>query len=134
MLSVLPELYTFELLGIFLLRVTLGLIFMYFVYSKITKQKNEKVALFTALHLRPPVVFFWIIVLIEFVGGIFLLLGLLVQPTVIILAVIILITLATKILSPKLLSNGAEFYFLLFITLISLLFLGPGFWAIDLPL
>lgn len=134
MLSVFPDLFTYELLGVFLIRITLGLIFIYFAYCKIWKQKDEKVALFATIGFRPPLIFFWLITIIEFVGGVLLLIGLFVQPTAAILSILMLGTLIIKLVSPNLFLNGAEFYLLLFISLVSLLFLAPGFLAIDIPL
>ena len=77
---------------------------------------------------------FWVVSVIEIIGGIFLVLGLFTQLTALALLFIIIAATYIKIRKPELLDNTLEFYILAIAVLVSLVFLGPGFWAIDLPL
>ena len=133
-LSIFPDLLTFWLVAPFLLRITAGFIFIYFGYTKIWKEKERRVSFFNKIGLGGGMVSFWIVSLAELVGGIFLVLGFFTQATAMILFFIILGAIYTKIRQPKLLDNSLEFFVLLLSVLLSLLFLGAGFWAIDLPL
>ncbi len=129
-----PDLLTFWLIAPFLLRITAGFIFIYFGYTKIWKERERRVSFFNKIGFGNGSIFFWIISLAELIGGILLVLGVFTQATAIMLSFIILGAIYTKIRQPDLLDNSLEFFILLFAVLLSLLFLGAGFWAIDLPL
>ncbi len=133
-LSMFPDLLTFWLIAPFLLRITAGFIFIYFGYTKIWKERERRVSFFNKIGFGNGSIFFWIISLAELIGGILLVLGVFTQATAIMLSFIILGAIYTKIRQPDLLDNSLEFFILLFAVLLSLLFLGAGFWAIDLPL
>ncbi len=125
---------TFGLLAPFILRVVIGLIFIYFGVSKIWLEKERRVKFFKKIGFGAGIVFFWIISVLEIIGGVFLMLGLFTQPTSLVLMLIIIGAIYTKIRHPHLLDNTVEFYLLVLAVLLSLLVLGPGFWGIDLPL
>ncbi|HEC30699.1 MAG TPA: DoxX family protein [Candidatus Yonathbacteria bacterium] len=133
-LSIFPDMLTFGLLAPFILRVVIGLIFIYFGVSKIWLEKERRVKFFKKIGFGAGIVFFWIISVLEIIGGVFLMLGLFTQPTSLVLMLIIIGAIYTKIRHPHLLDNTVEFYFLVLAVLLSLLVLGPGFWGIDLPL
>jgi len=122
MLSIFPDLLTFWLVVPLILRVTAGLIFIYFGVSTIWK-KRERSILAT-----------WVTPAIEIIGGVLLVLGFLTQLAALILLVFVAGTVYAKIRRPNIFDNTLEFYILLLAVLFSLLFLGSGFFAIDLPL
>jgi len=132
MLSIFPDLLTFWLLAPFILRVTIGLIFIYFGVSKIWKEKHRRINFFK--EIGAGLISFWIVSIVEIIGGAFLVLGIFTQPTAIVLLFITLAATYIKTRKPDLLDNSIEFYMLSIAVLLSLVFLGPGFWAIDLPL
>lgn len=134
-LSLFPHLLDYQMLGIFMIRATLGLIFVYFAYEKIFIERRERIEFFEKIKLRPAKVFFWIVALTELAAGIGLTVGLYTQATAIITGT--LMTLATFIKHHRphaLPQNTIEFYIILAITSFALLFLGAGAFAIDLPL
>ena len=135
-LNIFPELLTFYLLAPFLLRVASGAIFVYFGYTKIFRERARRIAFLQKIVFGGGggAAMFWIISLAELIGGALLVAGLYTQFAALALAVITLGALAVKLWKPKLLDNSVEFYVLLLAVLISLLFLGAGFWALDLPL
>ena len=133
-LSMFPDLLTFWLISPFLLRITAGFIFIYFGYTKIWKEKERRVSFFNKIGFGAGTVFFWVVSLVELIGGILLVLGLFTQVTALTLFFIILGATYTKMRQPDLFDNSLEFFILLLAVLLSLLFLGAGFWAMDLPL
>ena len=88
---------------------------------------------FSSIGIRPAK--FWAIVvgLTEFVGGIFLIAGFLVQPVALAFAISMLVAI-WKVKFHKGFSGGWEFDFALLIMALALLFLGPGAYSLDLPL
>jgi len=129
-----PGLLTFWLIAPFLLRITVGFIFIYFGITKIWKERKRRISFFNKIGLGGEVIFFWIISIIELIGGAFLVLGLFTQIISLILLIIIIVAIYVKIKNPSLLDNSLEFFILTLAVLLSLLFLGAGFFAIDLPL
>lgn len=134
MLSVFPDLYTYQLVVPLMLRVILGLLFIYFGYMKLYNHREQKLVFFSRLNLNPPILFLSATALLEIVGGVFLLVGFFLQPSAIALALLMLGTVLVKIFKPSSLPNDIGYYLLLLITTISLVFLGPGFFAFDFPL
>lgn len=133
--SLFPQLLDFQMLGIFALRVTLGLIFIYFWYEKVTHQRAERIEFFEKLGLRPAKVYFSIVSSVEGIAGILLVVGLYVQGVAIVTGVLMLLATLIKWRKPSALPrNTIEFYIILAVVSFSLLFLGPGAFAIDLPL
>jgi len=133
-LSIFPDLLTFWLIAPFVLRITVGFIFIYFGVTKIWKERKRRISFFNKLGLGAGFMFFWIISTIELIGGVFLVLGFFTQIVSLILSIIIIGAIYAKIKNPALLDNSLEFFFLTLAVLFSLLFLGAGFFAIDLPL
>ena len=112
-------LLAYSLIGPFLLRITLGLALVVLSYKKIRSSgtSNEKA--------------FYII---QGIIGILFIIGLFVQVIALIACIIFLIQLMHKAWKRSLFTDGVNYYFLLFMISLSLLFLGPGFFALDLPL
>lgn len=133
--SLFPHLFDYQMLGIFALRVTIGLIFVYFAYEKITRGRREYIEFFEKLKMRPAKVFFWIVVLAEFFAGIALTIGLYTQAFAIMTGVLMTLASFIKHHRPSVLpKNTVEFYVILAVASFALLFLGAGAFAVDLPL
>src|SRR3990172_6382871 len=122
LLTLFPDLLTYSLIAPFILRVSLGLVLIYFSYLKFGKERMEKIAFFDSLGMKPGSFYVNMVGSIEFVGGILLVVG----------ALIMLVATLIKWRRPQSLRNDIEFYILLFVVALSLVFLGAGFWAIDL--
>ena len=114
--------FDFAFIGTFLLRATVGLIFIWDGYKKIKEVKNST----TNDRLS------YLFGIIEIIIGILICIGLFTQ-----LAVIfgVIISLLQIIQNKKTGSHShTAFYILLLISSLSLFFLGPGIFAIDYPL
>lgn len=134
-LSLFPHLLDYQMLGIFMIRATLGLIFIYFAYEKIVHERHVRTEFFEKLKLRPAKAFFWVVTLAELVAGIGLTIGLYTQAAAITTGVLMTLAALIKNHRPTVLpKNTVGFYIILAIASFSLLFLGAGAFAVDLPL
>ena len=134
-LSLFPSLLDFQMLGVFALLVTLGLISVYFWYEKVTHQRAERINFYEKLGLRPSKVYFWTVSSVEGIAGALLVVGLYTQGAVLVTGALMLVATFIKWRKPSALPrNTIEFYIILAVASFALLFLGPGAFAIDLPL
>lgn len=124
-------------LGQMILRIVLGLIFVAHGGAKLFGGVGGTVAFFGSLGIPLPFLAAWMITLLEFVGGMFLIVGLFVLPTAILLAVhmlvgIILVHIPNGffVIGPDA-AGGYEFNLLLIAGLLSLLLGGPGYATVD---
>lgn len=113
MLSLFPQLFTYSELAPFILRLAAGLIAIGFAYPGL-KKPDKRIN--------------FIIGLVEFCAGILLIAGFLTQLA----AGLIIVTIFADIFRPGL--KNYKFMVLMIIVLTALMFLGPGFFSIDLPL
>ncbi len=134
MLSILPDLYTYQQFAPFILRAVAGFMFIYFAYLKFFPEREQRIDFFARIHLRPAQLFWGIVSVIELVGGVLLVLGLFTQLAALVLAVLMLFAVIIKLWRFDALASHISYYLLLFAVLVSLIFLGPGFWAFDYPL
>ncbi|MEK7568888.1 MAG: DoxX family protein [Patescibacteria group bacterium] len=133
--SLFPSLLDYQMLGVFLLRVTLGLIFVYFWYEKITHQRTERIHFFEKLGMKPAVLYFALTAYTEGIAGTLLVVGLWTQGAAIATGTLMLLASILKFFKPNALPrNTIEFYIILSVVSFSLLFLGAGAFAFDLPL
>lgn len=134
-LSLFPAFFDYQLLGIFLLRVALGFVFFRLWYTQITKHRADGFTFFQKLHLRPSKLFFWLFSTIGGLASVLLIIGLYTQGAAIATWLFMFIATFIKWLRPEILQrNTLSFYFILSIASLSLLFLGAGAFAVDLPL
>jgi len=123
------------MLGIFALRVTLGFIFVYFWYEKVTHQRAERIEFFEKLKLHPAKVYFYAVSSIEGIAGVLLVIGFYTQGAAVVTGALMTVATFIKWRKPSALHrNTMDFYIILAVVSFSLLFLGPGAFAIDLPL
>ncbi|MBI5798693.1 MAG: DoxX family protein [Candidatus Yonathbacteria bacterium] len=133
--SLFPFLLDFQMLGVFMLRVTLGLIFVYFCYEKVFLFRKDQILFYEKLGLRPAKVFSLIVASLEGLTGALLAVGLYTQGVAIVAGVLMALATIIKWRSPSALpKNTNDFYVILTVVSFSLLFLGAGAFAIDLPL
>jgi uncharacterized membrane protein YphA (DoxX/SURF4 family) len=118
--SIFPELFNYPLIAIFVLRLTLGALMAGYGLFKIFKNPERK----------------WKIAgVVELISGFFLIIGFLVQLASIIIFLLMLGALFLKIMrSEGFVEKPYGFYVALLVVSLSLLFLGPGIFALDLPL
>lgn len=124
-------------LGQMLLRVVLGVIFVAHGALKLFGGVGGTIAFFGQLGIPVPFLAAWLITLLEFVGGMFLIVGLFVVPTAILLTVHMLLGIFLVhaqngffVLGAEV-PNGMEFNLLLIAGLLSLLLGGSGYMAVD---
>ena len=122
MLSLFPALLSWNQVSPLLIRLTLGITLAYFGYQKIKGRGKS-----SGSNSRT---YGWL----EIFVSIFLIIGLFTQLAALINAVILIIKLGFKAREGKLFSDGVNYYVLLLVMSISLVFLGAGFLALDLPL
>lgn len=134
MLSIFPTLLAYNMIGTTLLRVSLGAIFLVLGYRAMKKDRSHFLSFFNKLGLRGGVYLAMFFALIETLVGIFLLAGLYTQIAALVALIISLKLLLLNLFGGKLTSEAPSFYFLTAIISASLLFLGAGLLAFDLPL
>ena len=117
MLNPFPELLYLSLLAPFLLRIVLGITFIYFGYERLAKKKEEKP-----------------LAIVKMAVGILFVLGLFTQVVSLVALCILGFRLVQKIRHKAFLTAGVNYYLILFVIALSLLFTGAGAWAMDLPL
>ena len=133
-LSTIPYLLNFRFFAPLLLRVVIGGLFVFYGYQKLTTKRTPKRLFFESVGFRQGLFLAIALGIIELVGGLLLVLGLLTQPTALILAVIMAVAFIVKFKHPTTLEHERALYFVLLIILISLTLSGPGYYAFDLPL
>jgi len=118
MLSLFPFLLPFGVFAPFFLRLVLALVVLRFGYVHIQKKQHV------------PVIFG----MIQSVAGILLAIGLFTQVAALILVIIFGLLLLKQIANKAFLTDGVNYYLLLFVIALSLLVSGPGAFAFDYPL
>lgn len=130
--SIFPQLFDFWFIVPFILRVFLGIVFIVHGYPKLFKNFAGTAAFFESIGLRPAKLWTAWIGILEFIGGIFLILGLFVQPV----ALLLMIDMFFAILlvgRKKGFVGGWEFELSLLLIALSLVIMGAGVFAIDYP-
>ena len=124
-------------LGQMILRIVLGLVFVAHGGAKLFGGVGGTVAFFGSLGIPLPFLAAWVITLLEFVGGMFLIVGLFVLPTAVLLAIHMLVGIILVhfpngffVIGPDA-AGGYEFNLLLIAGLLSMLLGGPGYATID---
>lgn len=120
MFSLFPSLLGLEGLAPFFLRLTLGAVFIYWGYI-ILKKRDQSGKKRAGASL-------------EILIGISCILGYLTQLGSLLALIVLGSRLITKVRAKAFLTDGINYYLVLFVIALSLLFTGPGAWAFDLPL
>lgn len=117
MLSLFPQLFTYRELAPFILRIAVGLVIIGFNYRAIFHPEDRKNFFFGLLALG---------------AGVSLLAGFLTQPAAAVLLALLIYFAIARRKSPA--PGFWGFAAILLAGLVSLMFLGPGFFSVDLPL
>ena len=129
-----PHLLSYSFFAPTILRLLLGLIFISFGFSKVTKEKSAKAEMCEKIGLKPGLIYVLTFGIIEMLSGAMLVLGLYTQIAALAISLILLGTLLVKKKHPELFTGEPLFYFTLLIIALSLLITGAGAHAIDVPL
>ncbi len=132
--NVFPELLMRAGMAPFLLRLFIGIVFIHFGLSKISKERLAKIEFFEKMGWKPGVVYVWTFGILEMGTGALLVTGLYTQVAALIVTLILALMLIIKKKHPESLQSELKFYLALFIISLSLLLTGAGAYAIDLPL
>jgi uncharacterized membrane protein YphA (DoxX/SURF4 family) len=119
MLSTFPDLLSYQMFAPLLIRLTLGIILIHWTYKTLRSHPDTNKKM---------------VAIVEGVAGLLLVIGLWTQVAALVIAVDLVIRLFGKYQTKSLLTDGVNYYFILFILALTLLFTGAGFVAIDLPL
>mgnify|MGYP001610651834 FL=1 len=131
--SIFPDLLAFKLFAPLVLRLILGVVFIIHGYPKLFKDFYGTVGWFDSVGIKPAK--FWVLVvgITEFFGGIALIVGFATQLAALLIAINMVV--AIVLVKRKMgFVNGYEFDLALLAMALALVFLGAGFYAIDLPL
>ncbi len=134
MLNFFPYLLAFGLIAPFLLRIAVGVVFVVFGWKKLGSERAGKSAFFETLGLKPGVHFAITLGVLELAIGTLLFIGLFTQIVALLAFLISIVSYYLKGKHPDSLSNTKNFFLLLAVVSLSLLFSGAGFFAFDLPL
>lgn len=115
-----------------ILRFALGIMFFVHGYQKLFQQGFNGVGEFFAGLGIPLAMFFaYVVTLVEFFGGIFLILGVFVRWSSALLSIIMLVaTFVVHLPNGFTGEGGYEWTFVLFFALLSLVLSGPGAWSL----
>lgn len=123
-------------LGLTILRIVLGVIFIAHGIPKLSGGIEETVGFFGAIGIPAPVIAAWFIALLETLGGLMLLVGFLVTPISLLLVAHMLTGIVLVhapngfyVIGPG--QGGVEFNLLLIASLLALVLCGAGLAAID---
>jgi uncharacterized membrane protein YphA (DoxX/SURF4 family) len=133
-LNTFPDLLTYNTLSPFILRVVLGFIVINLGILKLSKEKIGWQKLFETIHFAPAKIFVKILAFIEIIGGLTLIAGAYTQLTAMIMSALFFCEAILEYREPAIEKRNLTFYMLMFAISLSLIFLGAGAFAFDLPL
>ena len=120
-----------HMLGHTLLRVTLGLLFIFAGYGKFVNPEGV-VGMLTGIGFVAPTFFAWVLLLSELIFGALILIGFKVRYTAWPLAFILLVAEITVVIPGQGISSTSSFFHLISIAgLITVALTGPGKWALS---
>lgn len=136
-LNIFPQLLNYGLYGPLLLRLGLAAVFIVHGYPKLFGGLAGTAQFFESVGIRPGKFWALVVGIVEFFGGILLVVGLFVQPVAILFAIDMIVAIwkvkyKQGFSSPA--GGGYEFDLMLLIMALALLVLGGGAYSIDLPL
>lgn len=134
MLNPFPELLTYSLMGPFILRVVLGLIFLDLGLLKFRSEKSRWIASFQSLHLHPADILVSIYATLEVVGALMLGFGLYTQIAALAFIIFTALEFYIEYKDAYILKRNIVFYLLVLAISASLLLTGAGTFAFDIPL
>lgn len=133
--SLFPDLFNYSFLATGVLRATLGLIFVWSAYKKFSSERGAYLEFFEKLKMRPTKIFLNIAIAVELLSGIGITAGYYTQVALFVTGTAMTFAALIKWHRPNTLpKNTIEFYIILAVLSFTLLAIGPGAFAFDLPL
>lgn len=133
MLNLFPNFLDYSIFAPFLLRLILGLVFVAHGYPKLFGGFSQTAGFFESIGIKPAKFWVFIVGVVEFFGGIALIVGFATQLAALLIAIDMLVAIF-KVKFKMGFVNGYEFDLALLIIALSLVLTGAGAYAIDLPL
>lgn len=133
-LNTFPSLLTFSMISPFILRVVLGLIIINLGSLKLGKEQAAWQELFELINIHPAKFLVKSLAFVEIIGGLILLVGAYTQLASMIFAVLFFCEAVLEYRDSNLEKRDLTFYILVFAISLSLIFLGAGAFAFDLPI
>ena len=131
--SLFPSFLDYGFLATGILRMTLGIIFIWFAYVKFFPERMVRIAFFEKLGLKPALLFFILTNSLELVAGVLLVVGLFTQAAALVAGILMTLAALIKWRRPGAkLDNPLEFYILFAVVSFALIASGPGAFAFDL--
>ncbi|MEX0944696.1 MAG: DoxX family protein [Balneolaceae bacterium] len=115
-------------LALLLLRIGVGVIFIVSGWGKLTGIEGVQ-GFFGNIGIPLPAIMAWVVAIVEFVGGIMVLLGAYARIPYLLLAIIMVVAVLTTKLDGGF--SGARLELMLFLTSIALYLIGSGEYSID---
>jgi len=134
MLNLFPDLFTYYLVAPVILRVTLGIIALNLGYLKLTSEKRRWVISLETLQIKPAEWWTRMLGILQIILGVLVIIGLYTQLVALIFTILFSAEAYFEAMEDTLLTRSFVFYLLLAVISLSLLFLGAGFYAFDMPL
>jgi uncharacterized membrane protein YphA (DoxX/SURF4 family) len=134
MLNPFPEFLVFGFFAPTLLRIALGVYFIYLGRMKFGRDKEKVGSFFQSLGIGPGSYYLKTLAFAEVIVGTLLIVGFFVQIAALIAAIISLVSLVMAYKHPEMKILKASEYALLLVISVTLMFTGAGFLAFDLPL
>lgn len=120
MLSLFPNLYQYELVAPFLLRIILGCVLLHWAFREMKTSASGSTKK--------------LIGVVEGIAGVLLIIGLAAQGAALFACIDLLVRTFERLQKRALLTDGVNYYLILLVISISILVLGAGTFAFDLPL
>jgi uncharacterized membrane protein YphA (DoxX/SURF4 family) len=133
-LNTFPNLLTFSQLSPFVLRVVLGIIIINLGSLKLGREQSAWQELLELINIHPAKFFVKFLAFVEIIGGFILLFGAYTQLVSMVFAVLFFCEAVLEYRQPNLENRDLTFYVLIFSISLSLIFLGAGAFAFDLPI
>ncbi len=111
--------------GMFVLRIVVGLVFLVHGYSKFSAGSDTVAGMFATIGIPAAMLMAWIVILIEFFGGLALILGAGTRLAALLLGIIMVVAIFTVKFKMGF-AGGYEFDLVLLGALVALLLGGPG--------
>ncbi|MCH8494504.1 MAG: DoxX family protein [Balneolales bacterium] len=113
-----------------LLRIGVGLIFIYAGWGKITGIEGTQ-GFFGSIGIPMAGVMAWVVAIVEFVGGILILVGFRIQLPALLMAIIMVVAILTTKLSQDEVFHAMRLDFLLLLASLALFTIGSGKYSLD---
>jgi uncharacterized membrane protein YfcA len=132
MLSIFPQFLFLYLLGIFIVRITIGLACLFLSYQFLFKKREKLIS--KTKEIKSPLnsIYIWIFGIIFILSSFFMTIGFLTQVSCLIISYLLFNLIFID--KENVLGQTKLLYIVLSVVSLNFLFLGPGLFAIDLPI